>query len=58
MRKAIGGVSSGGARTFEAIPDSLKDEVRALARVDVEVGALDRETYQALIGEVYEGKPA
>ena len=40
-----------GARTFEDVHDSVKDEVRALARADVEAGVLGREEYQALIGE-------
>ena len=39
-----------GIRSFEAVPDSLKDEVRALACADVEAGVLARETWQDLTG--------
>ena len=42
-----------GARTFEAVPDSLKDEVRALARADAAAGLLAGEQYRELIGEDY-----
>ena len=40
-----------GTRTFEAVPDSMKDAVRALARADVEAGVLGRDDYRTLIGE-------
>lgn len=40
-----------GTRAFEAVPDSVKEEVRVLARADVETGELDREEYRVLIGE-------
>lgn len=43
-----------GARAFVAVPDSLKDAVRALARTDVEAGLLDREAYQDFIGEGFD----
>lgn len=45
-------------RTFDDIPDSVKDEVRALARADVEAGTLDRKEYRVLIGEDYPGETA
>ena len=45
-----------GPRTFDAIPDSVKDEVRALAHADVENGTLDREEYRTLIGENFPGE--
>lgn len=38
-------------RKFGTVPDSVKDDVRALARADVEAGTIDREEYLALIGE-------
>lgn len=40
-------------RTFVNIPDSVKDNVRALARIDVERNVITPETYLALIGEEY-----
>lgn len=42
-----------GARAFAAVPDSMKEAVRALARADVEAGLLDRTAYQEFIGEEY-----
>lgn len=42
-----------GARAFAAVPDSQKEAVRALARVDVEAGLLDWTAYQEFIGEEY-----
>lgn len=47
-----------GARAFGAIPDNLKDTVRALARADVEAGILDREAYLGLTGESYPDEAA
>ena len=46
-----------GARSFAAVPDSQKEAVRALARADVEAGALDREAYRKLTGEDYGKEP-
>lgn len=42
-----------GARTFESVPASVADDVRTLARMDVESGVITPEDYEALIGEVY-----
>ena len=43
-----------GTRTFSAVPETLKDEVRVLAQEDVAAGLLDREVYRELIGEEYD----
>lgn len=40
-----------GTRAFGAIPDRMKEPVRALARADLEAGALDAEAYRALTGD-------
>ena len=40
-------------RAFEAVPDSLKDEVRALAQADVLAGLMEPQAYRDLIGEEY-----
>ena len=42
-----------GTRAFEAVPDSMKDEVRALARADAAAGLLTGEQYRELVGEEY-----
>ena len=42
-----------GARTFESVPDNLKDDVRTLARADVEAGVISAEEYAQYIGEEY-----
>ncbi len=42
-----------GTRTFGAVPDSMKDAVRELAREDVKAGVLDQESYREFIGEDY-----
>lgn len=42
-----------GNRTFESIPDSLKDDVLALAKSDVENGVITEEEYRQYIGEDY-----
>lgn len=42
-----------GARTFESIPDSVKEDVRTLARADVESGEITAEEYEQYIGETY-----
>lgn len=41
-----------GARSFEAVPDALKDRVRALAAAEVKAGLLAEQRYTELIGEV------
>lgn len=42
-----------GSRTFESIPDSVKDDVRTLAQGDVLNGAITAEEYAQYIGEAY-----
>lgn len=42
-----------GARTFDQTPDELKDDVRELAREDVEAGVITAAEYEELIGEPY-----
>lgn len=44
-----------GARSFDAVPDGLKDKVRALAEAEVEAGTLTEQRYAELIGEVDAG---
>ena len=41
------------ARTFESVPSSVKDDVRALAQADVASGVITTEQYFELIGEEY-----
>lgn len=45
-----------GARTFDSTPDALKDDVRELAREDVENGVISADEYEQLIGEPYPDK--
>ena len=42
-----------GTRTFESIPDSVKDDVRTLAQSDVQEGVITAEQYEQYIGEPY-----
>ena len=42
-----------GTRTFESIPDSVKDDVRTLAQADVKEGVITAEQYEQYIGEHY-----
>lgn len=42
-----------GTRTFDSIPENLKDAVKALAQADVANGDLTAEEYEAIIGEAY-----
>lgn len=42
-----------GTRTFESIPDSVKDDVRILAKDDVKNGKITAEQYAQYIGESY-----
>lgn len=42
-----------GTRTFESVPDSVKDDVRTLAQTDVENGVITPEEYKDYIGEAY-----
>ena len=42
-----------GTRTFDSVPDNLKDDVKALAIADVENGEITAEQYKEFIGEDY-----
>ena len=42
-----------GNRTFESIPDSVKDDVRYLAQTDVQNGVISEDEYKQYIGEDY-----
>ena len=42
-----------GSRTFESIPDSVKDDVRNLAQADAQEGVIAPEQYEQYIGETY-----
>ena len=42
-----------GSRTFESIPESVKDDVRTLAQTDVQEGVITTEQYEQYIGEPY-----
>lgn len=42
-----------GTRTFESIPDSVKDDVRILAYADVQKDIITKEQYNNYIGEPY-----
>ena len=42
-----------GARTFESVPESVKDDVRTLAQADVAAGVITPEEYASYIGETY-----
>ncbi len=42
-----------GVRTFESIPDSVKDDVRNLAQTDVQNGVITADDYKGYIGEDY-----
>lgn len=42
-----------GIRTFDSIPDSVKDDVRTLAQADVQNGVITKEQYKQYIGEHY-----
>ena len=46
-----------GTRTFESIPASVKDDVRKLAREDVQEGVITPEQYEQYIGEPYPVEP-
>ena len=43
-----------GTRTFESVPDSVKEDVRTLARADVEDGVITAEQYEQYIGEPFD----
>lgn len=42
-----------GTRTFESVPESVKDDVRTLAQADVANGVITAEEYKSYIGEDY-----
>ena len=42
-----------GTRTFEGIPDSVKNDVRTLAYADVQEDVITKEQYEQYIGEPY-----
>lgn len=42
-----------GARTYESVPDSVKEDVRILAQTDVAEGVISAEDYKSYIGEEY-----
>lgn len=42
-----------GARTFESVPPSVKDDVISLAQTDVKNGVITEEEYKEFIGEDY-----
>ena len=42
-----------GTRTFESIPQSVKDDVLTLAQADVASGEITAEEYEQYIGEAY-----
>ena len=42
-----------GNRTFGSIPDSVKDDVRTLAKLDVQEGITTVEQYEQYIGDPY-----
>lgn len=42
-----------GTRTFDAVPEHLKEEIRALALAEVEDGTITAEQYLEYIGEEY-----
>ena len=46
-----------GTRTFESIPDSVKEDVRTLAQADVQEGVITAEQYEQYIGEPYPVEP-
>lgn len=41
------------ARSFAAVPATVKDDVRTLAQVDVQEGIITAQRYAELIGEPY-----
>lgn len=45
-----------GNRTFDSVPDNVKDDVRTLAQTDVETGVITPEEYKQYIGEAYPGE--
>lgn len=44
-----------GNRTFASVPDSVKDDVKTLAKNDVTDGVITEEQYKDFIGESFAG---
>ena len=42
-----------GTRTFESLPNSVKDDVLTLAQADVVSGEITADEYEQYIGEAY-----
>lgn len=42
-----------GARTYDSVPETVKEDVRTLARQDVADGVITPEQYEEFIGEPY-----
>ena len=42
-----------GARTFDSVPDSIKEDVKTVAKEDVVNGVITADEYKTLIGEDY-----
>ena len=42
-----------GTRTFDSVPDNVQNDVRTLARTDVENGVITADEYKDYIGEDY-----
>lgn len=42
-----------GSRTFDSVPDSVKDDVKTLAKEDVVHGVISPDQYKNFIGEEY-----
>ena len=40
-----------GARTYDSVPNSVKEDVKILARQSVETGEITTEEYASIIGE-------
>jgi len=43
-----------GTRTFDEVPDELKDDCKEYFRMDVENGVITVEQYEEYVGEAYE----
>ena len=43
-----------GKRTFDSVPDSMKDQVKELAKTDVVNGVISPDEYKFYIGEDYQ----
>lgn len=44
------------ARMFDSIPDSVKEDVKTLAKDNVETGIITAEEYEMMLGEAWEGE--